>query len=41
MKIFIHIEYSLQVYRYYNGVQDTMLQIDKRAIYIIRWPKLQ
>ena len=41
--MFIHIEYSLQVevHRYYNGVQDTTLQIDTRAIYILRQSRLQ
>ena len=41
--MFIHIEYSLQVevHRYYNGVQDTTLQIDTRVVYILRWPRLQ
>ena len=35
IKMFIHIEYSLQiVHCYYSGVQDTTLQIDTRAIFI-------
>ena len=36
IKMFIHIEYSLQVevHCYYNGVQDIMLQIDIRAVFI-------
>ena len=41
--MFIHIKYSLQVeiHHYYSGVQDTMLQIDTRASYILRWSGLQ
>ena len=40
--MFIHIEYSLkvEVYRYYNGVQDTKLQIDTKVVYILRLPRL-
>ena len=43
IKMFIHIEYSLQVevHHCYSGVQDTMLQIDTRVVYILRRPRLQ
>ena len=42
-KMFIHIEYSLQVevHCYYNGVQDTTLQIDTRVVFILRLLRLQ
>ena len=36
IKMFIHIEYSLEVevYHCYDRVQDTTLQIDTRAVFI-------
>ena len=43
-EMFINTEYSLQlqiVHHYYSRVQDTTLQIDTRAIYILRWSMLQ
>ena len=33
-KMFIHIEYSLQMHCYYKRVQGTTLQSDTRAVYI-------
>ena len=32
-KMFIHIEYSLQVHRYYNRVQGTTLQSTTRFVH--------
>ena len=44
IKMFLHNEYLLQlqiVHHYYSGVQDTILQISTKVVYILRQSRLQ